>query len=125
MRIKKNDFVVILSGKERGQTGRVKQVLPKVNRVVVEGRNVVHRHLRQGPQGQEGGIIPKEAPLDASNVALYSEKAEGPVRVRTRFVGTGGQLFPTRGAAIASFGDDGAAAIKKVRYAPKTGEIFD
>ena len=125
MRIKKNDQVIILSGKERGMVGRVMRVLPDANKVVVENRNVVQRHTKRGPQGQEGGILPKEAAIDASNVALYSEQVRRGVRVRARFEGAGGTLFPTRKAAIDSFGDNPPAKVRKVRFAPKTGEVFD
>jgi len=125
MRIKKNDMVIILTGKERGMTGRVMQVLPKKNQVLVENRNMVQRHLAAGPQGQEGGIIPREAPIDASNVAIYSEEAGRGVRVRARFRGANGQLFAQRHEAVASFGDKVPDTITKVRYAPQTGEVFD
>lgn len=125
MRIKKNDVVIILTGKERGMTGRVMRVVPEKNKVVIEGRNMVQRHVKRSAQGQEGGIIPREAAIDASNVALYSEQAGGGVRVRSRFIGTGGQLFPTREQAAVSFGDEVPERIQKVRWAPKTGETFD
>ncbi|OIP29298.1 MAG: 50S ribosomal protein L24 [Deltaproteobacteria bacterium CG2_30_63_29] len=125
MRIKKNDLVVILSGKERGTTGRVLRVLPDKNKVLIEGGNIVHRHTKANQQGSEGGIIPKEAPINASNVALYSEKTSRGVRVRARFVGTSGQLFPSHAEAAASFGDAVPSRITKVRFAPKTGEVFD
>lgn len=125
MRIKKGDLVYITTGRERGLTGRVRQVLPKSNRVVIEGRNIVQRHLRQGPQGQEGGILPKEASINASNVMLYSEQVKRGVRVRARFVGSSDELYATKAEAEASFGGKAPAHIRKVRYAPKTGEIFE
>lgn len=124
MRIKKNDVVIILTGKERGMTGRVMRVLPDKNKVIIEARNKVKRHVKR-QQNQDGGIIEREAAIDASNVALYSEQAQRGVRVRSRFVGQSGQLFPTREGAAASFGDAQPERIKKVRWAPKTGEIFD
>lgn len=124
MKIKKGDVVYIAAGKERGLTGRVTSVLRKENRVIVEGRNIVKRHLKQGPQGQEGGILPREASMDASNVMLLSEKTGKGVRVCSRFVGAGDQLYKTRAEAQASLGD-AAAQVKKVRFAPKTGERFE
>lgn len=124
MRIKKNDLVIILAGKERGLTGRVLRVLPARNRVVVEGRAIVRRHRKGNAQGAEGGIIPREAAIDASNVALYSEKAGKGVRVRARFVGAAGAMFDTREQASASFGSE-QAHVRKVRFSPKTGEIFE
>jgi large subunit ribosomal protein L24 len=125
MRIKKGDLVYITTGRERGLTGRVRQVSPKSNRVVIEGRNIVQRHLRQGPQGQEGGILPKEASVDASNVMLYSEQIKRGVRVRARFVGADNALFATKALAEESFGGKAPEHIRKVRFAPKTGEIFE
>jgi len=124
MRIKKNDLVIILTGKERGLTGRVLRVDPRHNRVVVEGRAIVQRHRKANQQGQEGGIIPREAAIHASNVALYSEKAGRGVRVCARYVGVNGQMFVTRELAMQSFGEV-AAKVKKVRFAPKTGEVFE
>ena len=125
MRIKKGDLVYITTGREKGLTGRVRKVLPKENRVVIEGRNIVLRHLKQGPQGQEGGILPREASIDASNVMLYSEELKRGVRVRARYVGAKEELYATKAAAKASFGEDVPAHILKVRFAPKTGEIFE
>ncbi len=125
MRIKKDDFVIILTGKERGMTGRVVDVLKAKDKVVVEGRNIVQRHRKAAGEEEEGGIIPKDAPIQASNVALYSEKAGRGVRVQARYVGTNGQLFGDRASALGSFGDDTPERIRKVRYAPKTDEIFD
>lgn len=67
MRIKKNDQVQIISGEERGKTGRVLKVLSKKDRVVVEGLNMVKRHTK--PTGKkQGGILEKEAPVHVSNV---------------------------------------------------------
>jgi large subunit ribosomal protein L24 len=124
MKIKKGDVVYITTGKERGLTGRITTVLRKENRVIVEGRNIVKRHLKQGPQGQEGGILPREASIDASNVLLLSEKTGKGVRVSSRFVGAEDQLYKTRAEAKLSLGDP-AAQVKKVRFAPKTGERFE
>ena len=125
MRIKKDDLVIILTGKERGMTGRVVDVLKAKDKVLVEGRNIVQRHRKAMGEEDEGGIIPTEAPIQASNVALYSEKAGRGVRTQARYVGTNGQLFGDRAAAMSSFGADVPAQIRKVRYAQKTDEIFD
>ena len=125
MKIKKGDIVYIAAGKERGLTGRVTNVMRQENRVLVEGRNIVKRHLKQGPQGQEGGILPREASIDASNVMILSNKTGKGVRVCSRFMGAEGKLYTTRFAAQASFGEGGEGAAKKVRYAPKTEEIFE
>ncbi len=125
MRIKKGDMVIILAGKERGNTGKVLKVLPKRERVIVEGRNFISRHKKAGPQGQEGGIIRREAGIHASNVALFSEKTQRGVRVGIRFVGAEGALFKSSEEAIASFGESVPKRLRKVRFAPKTGEVFE
>lgn len=125
MYIKTNDVVQVMAGREIGKTGRVIQVDRKRNRVVVEGLNVVKRHKRPNPADPEGGIIEKEAPIDASNVLLYSEELERGVRVSYRFVGANGDHHQTRKAAAASFGDKKPTTIKKVRVCAKTGEVFE
>jgi len=69
--IKKNDEVYVLSGKDRGKTGRVLIVLPRENKVVVEGVQLIKRHTRANPQRNiQGGIVEKESPIHISNVAL-------------------------------------------------------
>lgn len=124
MRIKKGDKVVILSGKDRGMTGKVLRVDRKSDRVVVEGRAIVHRHKKAMAQGQESGIIARESAIHASNVALFSEKLNRGVRVCSRYTGKDGELFESKAQAVASFGD-ASAQVRKVRFAKKTGEIFD
>jgi len=125
MRIKKGDMVIITAGRERGLTGRVRQVLPREDRVIIENRNIVKRHLKRGPQGQEGGILPKEAPVHRSNVMLFSETEKRGVRVSMRYVGADDALFESEQAARESYAGDAPQRIRKVRYAKKTGEIFD
>ena len=125
MHVKKDDLVVVISGKERGLKGRILKVLPRENRVVVEGRNLVKRHLKPNPLiGRAGGIVEKEAPIHASNVLLYSEKADGPVRTQRWFVGEDGTLFATLKEAKATYAEP-PKKVAKVRYCPKTGERFD
>ena len=126
MHVKTGDMVVVISGKERGMKGRIIKVQPKDNRVVVEGRNLIKRHMKPNALiGREGGIIEREAPIHASNVLLYSEKADGPVRTQKRFVGADGTLFSTQAEATATFGDEAPRKIEKVRFCVKTGERFD
>ncbi|MBM3308256.1 MAG: 50S ribosomal protein L24 [Candidatus Eisenbacteria bacterium] len=84
MRIAKNDTVEVIAGNDRGKRGKVLKVFPETNRVLVEGVNFVHRHTRPRRQGDQGGIIEKEAPLNASNVLLVCTKCNGGVRVRTK-----------------------------------------
>jgi len=123
MKIKKGDVVIILTGKERGNTGRVLRVDTKNNRVFVEGRNIVKRHQRANAAGQEAGIISKEAGIHVSNVALYSEKLQRGVRVSARYEGKDNALYLTKDEALKSFNEP-VARIAKVRYCVKTGEVF-
>ena len=83
-RLKKDDTVLVISGKERGKSGKVVRVLPEEARVVVERVNLVKRHQKpRGPQG-EGGILGREASLHASNVMLLCSKCNKPTRVGSR-----------------------------------------
>ncbi|WLR98894.1 50S ribosomal protein L24 [Shinella sumterensis] len=79
-KIRKGDKVVVLTGKDKGRTGEVVQVLPKENRAVVKGINLVKRHQRQ-TQTQEAGIITKEASIHLSNIAIADPKDGKPTRV--------------------------------------------
>ena len=81
MKIKRGDRVQVLSGKDRGKTGEVTKVLPKQNRVLVAGVNIAKRHTRVQGSTMQGGIIDKDMPLSASNVALICSK-DGPTRAR-------------------------------------------
>ena len=82
MRLKQDDRVVVISGRDKGRQGRVLKVLRDVDRVIVEGINVVRRHTRPTPQNPEGGIIEKEMPIHASNVMLWDEEASAGTRIR-------------------------------------------
>jgi large subunit ribosomal protein L24 len=73
MHVRKNDRVIIIAGRDKGKVGKVLRVMPEVDRVVVEGINKVKRHTKPNQQNQQGGIIEKEAPLHASNVALVAK----------------------------------------------------
>jgi large subunit ribosomal protein L24 len=79
-KIRKGDKVVILTGKDKGRSGEVLQVMPKEDRAVVRGINVVKRHQRQSAS-QEAGIITKEAPIHLSNLAIADPKDGKPTRV--------------------------------------------
>jgi len=82
MRLKKDDSVVVRTGKDAGKRGRVLQVLPDKNRVVVEGVNVIKRHTRPNPQKNiKGGIVEREAAIHASNVALVDPDSSKPSRI--------------------------------------------
>ncbi len=99
-KIRKGDNVVVLTGKDKGRTGEVVQVMPKEDRAVVRGVNMVKRHQRQ-TQNQEAGIINKEAPIHLSNIAIVAKDGK-PTRVGFSVV-------------------DG----KKVRVAKRTGDVID
>ena len=81
MNIKKNDKVKILSGKDRGKTGKVLQVLPKEGRISIEGLNLLIKHLRPRREGEKGQRIEFPAFINASNVELVCEKCGRPTRV--------------------------------------------
>ncbi len=78
--VKKNDTVVVLSGKDKGKRGKIVSVEPKDSKVVVEKVNIVSRHTKPRKQGEEGGIIKKEAPLHASKVMRICPKCDKPTR---------------------------------------------
>jgi large subunit ribosomal protein L24 len=83
MRIRTDDEVVVISGKDRGKTGRVMRVDPAKQRVFVEGLNIVKRHQRPTPgTNQPGGVIEKPGPIHISNVALIDPKDKKPTRTR-------------------------------------------
>ena len=101
MKIRKGDNVIVITGRDKGKRGSVLRVLPTENRVVVQGINTVKRHTRPRA-GQAGGIVEKELPIHASNVALIDPKEDKPTRVGFKTV-------------------DG----RKLRVALRSGEMID
>jgi large subunit ribosomal protein L24 len=101
LKIKKGDHVIVIAGRDKGKHGEVVEMLPKENRALVRGVNVVRRHQKQ-TAALEGGIISKEAPIQISNLALEDPKDGKPTRVGFKFL------------------DDG----KKVRFAKRSGEVI-
>ena len=87
-RIRKGDEVQVISGKDKGKRGKVLEVLPKEERVVVEGLNMVKRHTKPRGQVMQGGIIDKEMPIHISNVALWCKDC-GATRIGYRFANDG------------------------------------
>ena len=80
--IRRNDQVVVTTGKDSGKKGRVLKVLPTKNRLIVEGVNMIKRHTRPNPQKNiKGGIVEREAPIHASNVMLLDPEENKPTRV--------------------------------------------
>ncbi|MDH4044652.1 MAG: 50S ribosomal protein L24 [Gemmatimonadota bacterium] len=84
MQITKGDRVRVLRGDDAGKEGQILRVLPKVNRVVIEGVNVVKRHRKPTRADEEGGIIRFPAAIHASNVMLLDPKSKAPTRVRRK-----------------------------------------
>jgi large subunit ribosomal protein L24 len=101
--LKKNDLVMVISGKEKGKSGRILRVFRQKNRVLIEKVNFIKRHTRPSGQMRQGGILEKEAPIHVSNVKIICEKCNLPIRVGRKIL------------------DDG----KKVRVCKKCGEVLD
>ncbi len=88
--IKKNDQVAILTGKDRGKTGKVLRVFPKKNRAIVEGLTFISKHTRPNPQKNvKGGILPKEASIDLSNLMVVCKRCNKRARVGYSALGDG------------------------------------
>ena len=102
-KIKKGDYVVVIAGADKGKKGNVLRVIPKEDRVVVEGVRVVKRHVRPSQIDPEGGIRTFEAPIHISNVAHIDPKDDVPTRVGFKKLKDG----------------------TKVRVARKSGEVID
>ena len=103
LKIKKDDEVIVRTGRDKGKRGTVLRVLPKENRVVVDGVNTVKRHVKPTQNEPQGGIQEKVLPIHISNVALIDPQNDQPTRVGYRVL------------------DDG----RKVRYAKRSGEVID
>ena len=86
MKIRKNDTVLIIAGKDSGKKGKVRFAYPKDERVVVEGINFIKRHARAVRQAKQAGIIEQEAPIQVSDVMLLCSKCNHPTRVGFRFL---------------------------------------
>jgi large subunit ribosomal protein L24 len=89
LNVKKNDKVRIVTGKDRGKSGRVLFVDKKNGRLIVEGLNVVKKTKRPDQQNQKGGIIDIEAPVDISNVMVVCPKCNKPTRIKKKALGDG------------------------------------
>jgi len=101
MFVKTGDKVKVIAGKDKGKEGTILAAMPKQNKVIVEGLNIMKKHTRPTGMGQEGGIVEKEAPIHVSNVQLIDPKTNESTRVGYKV-------------------EDG----KKVRYAKKSGEAL-
>lgn len=103
LHIKKGDTVMVVSGKHRGESGEVLQVIPETNRAIVEGINMVSKHTKPSQKFPDGGIIEQEAPVHVSNLMIVDPKTKTPTRV--------GRKRAENGKGW-------------VRYAKKSGEIL-
>jgi large subunit ribosomal protein L24 len=102
LKIKKGDQVVVTTGRDRGKTGEVLEVLPKENRAKVQGINVVKRHTKPS-QTQPGGIVEKELAIHVSNLSHIDPKTKQPTRIGFKFLADG----------------------RKVRFSKRSGELID
>ncbi len=88
--IRKNDNVVVITGKDRGKRGRVLKVVPEKNRLIVEGVNIIKRHTKPNPQRNiKGGLVEREAALHASNVQLVCPECGKATRLGKKILGDG------------------------------------
>lgn len=95
-KIRKDDTVVVLTGRDKGKSGKVIKVMPKDERVLVEGINLVKRHTKPDMAHPQGGVISKEASIHLSNVALRDPKTGKATRVGFKIVGEGAQQRKVR-----------------------------
>ena len=89
MNIKTGDTVIVLSGDDKGVKGKVIAVSPKEGKVLVEGANIIHKHVKPRKQGETGGIVDTEGAIYASKVALYCSKCDKGVRVKMKTLENG------------------------------------
>ena len=89
MKIRKNDTVMVIAGKDKGKKGKVRFAYPKNRRILVEGVNFIKKHSRTKRQARQAGIIDMEVSIDISNVMLLCEKCNRPTRIGFRFLEDG------------------------------------
>ena len=89
MKIRKNDTVLVIAGKDKGKKGKVRFAYPKKNRILVEGINFIKKHSRARGQVRQAGIIDLEAPIHTSNVMLLCQKCNHPTRIGFTFLEDG------------------------------------
>lgn len=92
LRIKKNDTVMVISGKYKSRRGRVIKVIPSEGKLIVEKVNIVKRHMRPSKKYAQGGIIEKEAPLPLSKVMLICPKCDKPTRIGAQILSDGSKV---------------------------------
>ena len=92
MKVRRNDTVIIIAGKDKGKKGKVRRAIPEEHRVIVEGLNMIKRHSRAKRAARQAGIIELEAPTHISNIMLLCEKCGKPTRVGFRFLTDGKKM---------------------------------
>ncbi len=102
-KIRKDDEVIVLTGRDKGKRGAVLRIITKTDRVLVQGVNVTKRHVKPTQGDPQGGIVEREAPIHISNVALIDPESDRPTRVRYKHLQDG----------------------RKVRVAARSGEVID
>ncbi|AEI88360.1 MAG: 50S ribosomal protein L24 [Candidatus Midichloria mitochondrii] len=102
-KFRRDDEVFVIAGKDKGKKGKITKVIPDKGRVIVSGINIAKRHVKPSKKVPSGGVIPKEMPMDISNLSHIDPKSGIPTRVGFKFL------------------EDG----RKVRYAKKSGELID
>lgn len=101
MYLKKGDKVIVISGRDKGKVGEIQKVLPRTNRVVVDGVNIRKKHQKPTQQNPQGSVVEVYAPIHASNVMIVDPKTKKPTRVGYKVVKD-----------------------KKVRFAKKSGQVL-
>jgi len=89
MKIRKNDTVLVIVGKDKGKKGKVRKALPKEDKVIIEGLNMIKRHSRTKGQAKQAGIIELESPLHVSKVMIVCSKCAKPARIGIRYLEDG------------------------------------
>lgn len=92
LRIKKGDTAIVLTGRNNGKSGRVLSVMPSKEKVIVEGLNIVKRHMKPSKKYAQGGIIERESPLHISNIMLMCPKCNKPTKIGNAVLEDGRKL---------------------------------
>ena len=119
MKIKKGDKIKILSGKDKGKTGKVLQVFPSRKKASIEGLNLLIKHMRPKKQGEKGQRIEFPAPMDLSNMMLVCPKCNKPARIGYKY------LEITTAGASADSAQEKKKKQKKVRVCKKCKVVID
>jgi large subunit ribosomal protein L24 len=90
--VKRGDTVVVISGKDSDKKGEVLKVIPKTNRVIVKGVNMITKHVKPNAANRQGGMVHQEAPVHASNVMLYCPKCSKPTRIANKILEDGSKV---------------------------------